>query len=73
MVRAGSGQYSVGTPEEKSPTQAGISKESPTIIVNKREFISTPLRSLHAAERFQRLYNLLCPLRHLVIAQGAFG
>ncbi len=58
---------------KKAQPKRGMRKESPTIILNQREFVSTPLRSLRAAERFQRLYHLLCPLRHLVIAQGAFG
>src|SRR5271169_1256638 len=31
------------------------------------------LGPLHSAEPFQRLHNLLCPLRNLIVAQGALA
>jgi len=41
MVSVGDGEYRVGTPEDKSPIQAGISKQSPAAITIRRAFISS--------------------------------
>jgi hypothetical protein len=40
IVIAGRGQYSVGTPAENAPTQAGISKLAPKTSAFTREFMT---------------------------------
>ena len=43
--KIGNGEYRVGTPDEKSATQAGMSKQSPAAITSAREFIPVLIAS----------------------------
>jgi hypothetical protein len=47
MVKVGSGEYSVGTPEESNPIQAGTSKQHPAAITRRREFMSLTILVEH--------------------------